>query len=385
MNSAWQINRGFLVVFLIGVAGVMPSRAGEPAPGRDILEQPRIELSEERWDLGELWFGDPASHTVRVTNKGDAELKISQILPGCGCVFARMGKTTLAAGESTDLTIQFDSRKKQGPIVVNVRIDSNDPQQPYMVFPITGIVRKLITLTPPPPVLLRASDPTAVLTQVVRIEDVYTKPMKLERIAAQNEKFDVSVKEIEPGRVYDVTFKNKLPTTQRTTSARVSFSTGLDRQPTLTIQVKHIFQPSVSLSRPVIYVPKTSSAPSQQIAQLRFYGDGDYNITEIRCSSEKIRVEFNEPLRRAPTRAPNAPRSVQPVTIRLPSGAEMPEEDVTIEFHTNDPKIAVLRMIVTTDLKRYRRIQNLSQRRGIARPPQSPVRRIPIQPKNKKP
>lgn len=385
MNSDWQIERGFLVVLLIGVAGVMPSRAGEPAPGRDTLEQPRIELSEERWDLGELWFGDPASHVVRITNNGDAELKISQIFPGCGCVFVRAGKMVLAAGESTNLTIQFDTRKKQGSVVVNVRIDSNDPQQPYMVFPITGTVRKLITLTPPPPVIFRASDPTVVLSQVVRIEDVYIKPMKLERIAAKNEKFDVSVKEIKPGRVYEVTFKNKLPTTQRTTRAAISFSTGLERQPTLDIQVIHIFQPSVTLSRPVIYVPKDSKAPSQQIAQVRFYGDKDYNITEIRCSSEKIRVEFNEPLRRAPTRAPNAPRSVQPVTIRLPSGPEMPEEDVTIEFHTNDPKIAVIRMIVTTDLTHYTRIRNLSQRRGLQRAPQPPARRIPIQPKDKKP
>ena len=63
----------------------------------------------------------------------------------------------------------------------------------------------------------------------------------------------------------------------------------------------------------------------------------------------------------------------------------MPDEDVSIEFYTNDPKVKMVKVIVTTDLMRYRKIQNIAHRRGIARAPQPPARKIPVQTKAEKP
>jgi hypothetical protein len=149
----------------------------------------------------------------------------------------------------------------------------------------------------------------------------------------------------------------------------VSLSTGIARQPVLKVQVYYVYQPRVALSRPVVYVPKSVKVPREQVIQLRFYGDGDYNITEINCPSDKIAVEFNEPPPPRVARAHTlAPRVVQPLTLRLPPGEEIPAEGVEIEFLTNDPEFERVTLLVTNNMAQYRKVV------GTSRPP---VRTVP--------
>jgi len=56
----------------------------------------------------------------------------------CGCTAASPEKSELAPGESTDLTVKFNSTGRMGKQLKTVKIYTNDPESPEMTLTING-------------------------------------------------------------------------------------------------------------------------------------------------------------------------------------------------------------------------------------------------------
>jgi hypothetical protein len=93
-------------------------------------------------DLGQVVNGEVRSLEVPLINQGSRDLVIEAVSTSCGCTSAQVIPTTLEAGGSGVLQITFDSGahgpEELGPVMRQVFIASNDPDQPEVDFRFTA-------------------------------------------------------------------------------------------------------------------------------------------------------------------------------------------------------------------------------------------------------
>lgn len=100
--------------------------------------RPQMTLAENSLQLGDVVNGEVITRQVPVQNNGAADLVIENITTSCGCTQASLDPMTIPAGGRGVLSITFDSGAHgpglTGPLLRQVFITSNDPQQPEMVL-----------------------------------------------------------------------------------------------------------------------------------------------------------------------------------------------------------------------------------------------------------
>ena len=98
--------------------------------------QPSIAVEATSLDLGDVVNGEIVSRDLTVRNDGEVDLVIDSIITSCTCTQASVDPMTIAANQSGTLHIEFDSGfhgpELTGPLIRQVFINSNDPQQPEL-------------------------------------------------------------------------------------------------------------------------------------------------------------------------------------------------------------------------------------------------------------
>lgn len=127
-----------LLLLFFAVAGALVACGGGA---------PAIVLETESLDLGDVPNGTIATRDVAVRNDGDAMLVVDTISTSCGCTSATLEPMQIAAGETGTLHIEYDAGAHgpdlTGPLVRQVFVNSNDPDQPEVV------VELAVNVTPP--------------------------------------------------------------------------------------------------------------------------------------------------------------------------------------------------------------------------------------------
>jgi hypothetical protein len=107
-----------------------------------------IEVTPQVHDFGRMKQQESKTVVLSVKNQGAGRLVIEKVEPDCGCTVAEMTVKELAPGESTDLTIEFNSKKFAGKVVKNVQIFSNDPRNPVVDVMFTADVHAPLLIDP---------------------------------------------------------------------------------------------------------------------------------------------------------------------------------------------------------------------------------------------
>ncbi len=101
---------------------------------------PKIVVQPEEYDFGNISQGDKVTHDFEIFNKGKGDLRIINVRGSCGCTAATPAKTKLVPGDSTKLTVVFNSRGKIGKQNKLVYIKTNDPSNTIYDIKFTGYV-----------------------------------------------------------------------------------------------------------------------------------------------------------------------------------------------------------------------------------------------------
>ena len=78
------------------------------------VEGAEITFSESNKDFGDITQGDVIEHTFKFENTGNQPLIISNVLVTCGCTATDWPRDPIAAGKSSEITVRFDSKGKNG-------------------------------------------------------------------------------------------------------------------------------------------------------------------------------------------------------------------------------------------------------------------------------
>lgn len=87
----------------------------------DVLGEPEQKAQKARLegvtevDLGTITYGDSVRHTFTYKNVSEVDFVIEQYTVGCGCTEISKPETILAPGQTGSITLQFNSKEKEGP------------------------------------------------------------------------------------------------------------------------------------------------------------------------------------------------------------------------------------------------------------------------------
>ena len=314
--------------------------------------QPKLTLSQPSWDFGKAWHPEPRSMVLTIKNEGDAELLLEEVRSTCGCTVAQPATDHVPPGGSTTVNVRVETRGKQGDFHSKVIIKSNDPKHRETQFPIKGFVLRAVTRDPLGGFGIRALDGKPGLTGTLKLENQTDQPMDLKLKSNSLTGLDIEIREITPGLSYEVIGRTTRGFEEGQYRGALVFTTGLDREPTLNIttaiRIFSVVQPSPAS----IYLRKGDEEPVMRRIMVQYYGDSDdFKVLGAKCDDPQITVQVGpvqEPYAGLKTMEPPMKKMCY-VTANLPEPSKIPDGGSIIEIRTNDPKVPLMKVLVTTD------------------------------------
>jgi len=150
--------RWMLVVMgsaLLVAAIAMAQESGKPSPaGSPPAEQkavtgtrPVMEVPRLNYDFGEVFHLDSYGYAFIVRNRGNADLVIEDVKPGCGCTAAKFDKV-IAPGKEGKIELVVDGNKVHGEFNKAAEVRTNDPDHPNISLSISGKEIPFVSVVP---------------------------------------------------------------------------------------------------------------------------------------------------------------------------------------------------------------------------------------------
>ena len=100
-----------------------------PLTKEELEQAPNLTIENTIHNFGKIKQGKKVSAIFTLTNNGKQDLNIRKAKSTCGCVVAKLRKTTIKPGKSTELELVFDSTGRRGIQQKSVSIFTNDPKK----------------------------------------------------------------------------------------------------------------------------------------------------------------------------------------------------------------------------------------------------------------
>ncbi len=117
-------------------------------PSSSSAAEPDIRLSARSLDFGRVPQHQVFPREIRIDNRGDETLVISEVYTSCSCTEIALRAETVEPGGSTVLDVTFHSRDLSGENNKTIEISSNDPDESFIEIPVLAFVAAPILVTP---------------------------------------------------------------------------------------------------------------------------------------------------------------------------------------------------------------------------------------------
>lgn len=108
---------------------------------RHVRNAPRIFLSTNAVEMGEMYSGTIRTKKVTISNKGKSNLKLYRIDSDCTCALVEPSKRIVKPGESMQVEVKYDSIHKKGVQVKRINLYTNDPINPLVTIFVHAAVK----------------------------------------------------------------------------------------------------------------------------------------------------------------------------------------------------------------------------------------------------
>ena len=170
----------------------------------------RIAINEPIHQFGDRESGEIVDHTFMIANVGQSILKISKILPACGCTVPKLAKNELAPGEQTALVVRLNLSRQKGPQNREIVVQSNDPTKPNVKVAMVGNAVSRVALSPER-ILLRDVPQESAPESVVKVVAKDGLRFNIVGTRTSGEAIEADFTVIKPSEEFDVTITLKSP------------------------------------------------------------------------------------------------------------------------------------------------------------------------------
>jgi hypothetical protein len=93
----------------------------------------KVHFERESHDFGNIAEGRTVQTSFRFMNSGEVPLLIYKVNVSCGCTVAAFPQTPIPPGETGEITVHFDSKKRPGQFTQPVSVVYNSDQSPALL------------------------------------------------------------------------------------------------------------------------------------------------------------------------------------------------------------------------------------------------------------
>ena len=171
---------------------------------------PVIEFETPVYDRGNVNKGEKIRYDFKFFNRGDKDLVISNVRPGCGCTTAGTWTKLVAPGQSGTIPIQLDTERFKGPITKSVTVSSNDKKKPTSYLRIKANIWTPVLVEPTLAAFRSIKKLTEKQTTEIKVKNQTETPMKLGKIEITGPFEKVGEpKEVVKGKEFVITLATK--------------------------------------------------------------------------------------------------------------------------------------------------------------------------------
>jgi len=109
--------------------------------------RPRIELPRMKIDLGKIFEAKEYDYVFPVLNRGNADLVISEVKPGCGCTAATFDRVIPPGGEGK-IRLLVEGDRVHGTFEKSAQVLTNDPDHAQMTLAVAGTEVPYVNVVP---------------------------------------------------------------------------------------------------------------------------------------------------------------------------------------------------------------------------------------------
>ncbi|MFQ6049606.1 MAG: DUF1573 domain-containing protein [Candidatus Paceibacterales bacterium] len=138
----------FFLIIGLAILGLVGYGYFKATPGieNQTGSLPKIEISPQLFDFGEVEYGQVAEYTFKVKNAGSAILEIKKVATSCACTTAKIAKEKINPGEEVNLQVVYNTGAMSGPHAKGeqeriIYVKNNDPINPQVEVMITAYVK----------------------------------------------------------------------------------------------------------------------------------------------------------------------------------------------------------------------------------------------------
>jgi len=134
----------FLTILVLVIIGMAIFGYFKAIPGveNQTGNLPKIEITPQFFNFGEIKYGDIVSYKFLVKNLGDDILEIKKVATSCACTTAKVDKEEINPNEEAELLVTYNTGAMSGPhgkgeqerIIYVKSSDSINPQVEVMIY-----------------------------------------------------------------------------------------------------------------------------------------------------------------------------------------------------------------------------------------------------------
>lgn len=306
----------------------------QPAQEQPVEASGKVEISSTECKFGEVFQGAEAIKSYTVKNVGKDPLTLS-VRSSCGCTTPSKPKSPLAAGESTEFTIQYRT-SAPGEFHKNVWLTTSDPDQPRITIPVEGVVKPLFSISPGDEArfLYRFEDASNDPNQTVTItltnnskEPVHVKMRDGQKLG----RYDVTLHEAEAGQKYELRVHTVPPLENGSNHAVVMLDTDNAKVPLLRLSLEAVVEPRVTVSPQKLLAISGTSKITRSVF-VKYRKADPIKIESATSDIDGVEVEVLDK-----SNAPeNATAAYHQLRVTLPDFDKIPEQGGKLIIKTDD-------------------------------------------------
>ncbi len=309
MKIVWKTAMSLLLIGCAVAVGAQGASAGKAAP--------KFAISSFTHDFGEVKPGTPLRYSFVFKNEGDAELRITNVAPSCGCTSSDYDKV-VAPGKEGKITLAVEHTEAySGEVSKSANVTTNDPAKPSFslilrayfkpvaplnaagtgakVGNISGKNTGPLTISPSDRWTTSAISGTTAATKLHFYNREET-PIKITKVEAGGTDFTVQLQPIVEGKRYELAVASNPALKPGQYKQTVKLSTDNPALPEVAVQLEVTVFARVFASPTTIMLPtmpksadlSTTNLPPIYIRKIR---DGGLMLKKVTSSLPFIKIE----------------------------------------------------------------------------------------------